>query len=303
MTIDFNGQVAIVTGAGAGLGRAYALELARRDARVVVNDVGGTRDGTGASDAAERVVEEIRAAGGTAMAHGGSVTDFPQIEDLVAQAKAAWGSVDILINNAGILRDKTFRNMTPADFEAVVNVHLIGSAFASKACWDTMCDQGHGRILFTTSSSGLFGNFGQSNYAAAKAGLVGLARTLYLEGAKHDIRVNCIAPLAATRMTEDIYPEQVLEAFRPENVVPAALYLVSRNAPSNAIIGAAAGGFHASWITMNRPVILPPDERTVEGFARHWDEIVQRENLVVPKSGPEQGDAILAALTAALPND
>jgi len=298
MTISFAGRVAIVTGAGGGLGRAYALELARRGAKVVVNDLGGARDGIGASDAAERVVEEILSAGGEAIAHGGSVSDYAQMEDMVAQAKAKWGGVHILINNAGILRDKSFLKMAPEDFEIVIKVHLIGAAFASKACWEVMREQGYGRILMTTSSSGLFGNFGQSNYAAAKAGLVGLAKTLYLEGARYDIRVNAIAPLAATRMTEDIYPEQVLEQFKPENVVPAALFLVSEEAPTNAIVGAAAGGYHASWISMNQPVILAEAERTVEGFAANWDRISRRENIVLPQSGPEQGELILAQIAS-----
>ena len=298
--INFADRVAIVTGAGGGLGKAYALELARRGAKVVVNDLGGSRNGVGVSDAAGRVAEQIKAEGGDAMAHGGSVTEYAQMEDMVAQAKERWGGVHILINNAGILRDKSFLKMDPADFELVVKVHLIGAAFATKACWEVMRDQGYGRVLMTTSSTGLFGNFGQANYGAAKAGLVGLAKTLYLEGAKYDIRVNCIAPLAATRMTQDIFPEQVLEAFRPENVVPAALYLVSEDAPTNAIVGAAAGGYHASWVTMNRPVILPEGERTLEGFAAQWTAISQRTNTFVPQSGPEQGDTILAELQKAL---
>jgi len=296
MSIRFDNRVAIITGAGGGLGRAYALELARRGAKVVVNDLGAARDGTGASDAAEQVVAEIRANGGEAMADGGSVTEYAQMEAMVARAKERWGGVHILINNAGILRDKSFLKMDPADFELVVKVHLIGSAFASKACWALMREQNYGRILMTTSSTGLFGNFGQANYAAAKAGLVGLAKTLYLEGAKYNIRVNALAPLAATRMTEDIYPEQVLKAFKPENVAPAALYLVSEGAPTNAIVGAAAGGYHASWISMNTPVILPESERDVDGFARHWEAIARRENTFVPQSGPEQGDVIMAEL-------
>lgn len=298
MTISFAQRVAIVTGAGGGLGRAYALELARRGAKVVVNDLGSARTGIGASDAAERVVEEIRSAGGEAIAHGGSVADYAQMEDMVAQAVAKWGGVHILINNAGIIRDKSFLKMAPEDFEIVIKVHLIGAAFASKACWEVMREQGYGRILMTTSSSGLFGNFGQSNYAAAKAGLVGLAKTLYLEGARYDIRVNAIAPLAATRMTEDIYPEQVLEQFKPENVVPAALFLVSEEAPTNTIIGAAAGGFHSSWISMNQPVILSEAERTVEGFAANWERISRRENILLPKSGPEQGELILSRIAS-----
>ena len=178
----------------------------------------------------------------------------------------------------------------------VVKVHLVGAAFACKACWETMRDQNYGRILMTTSSSGLFGNFGQANYAAAKAGLIGLAKTLYLEGAKYHIRVNAIAPLAATRMTEDIYPEQVLESFRPENVVPAALFLVSDHAPTNVIVGAGAGAFHSSVVTMNKPFVLPETERSVEGFAAHWPAITGNTDNFVPKSGFDQGDAILAAV-------
>src|SRR3954471_17307179 len=227
MTISFEGRVAIVTGAGGGLGRAYALELARRGAKLVVNDLGGARDGTGHSDAAAKVVAEIEAEGGTAMANGASVTDFAQVAAMVAKAKEKWGGVHILINNAGILRDKSFAKMEMADFRAVVDVHLIGSANCTKAVWETMRDQAHGRILMTASSTGLYGNFGQANYGAAKLGVLGLAKTLHLEGAKYNIRVNTIAPTAATRMTEDIFPPEMLGLFNPDNVVPAALYLVS----------------------------------------------------------------------------
>ena len=214
MTISFEGRVAIVTGAGGGLGRAYALELARRGARVVVNDLGGTRDGSGQSATAVEVAAEIEAAGGTAMADGGSVADLARMEAMVARAKEAWGGVHILINNAGILRDKTFARMDMADFRGVIDVHLIGSANCTKAVWETMREQGYGRILMTSSSTGLYGNFGQANYGAAKLGLAGLAKTLALEGAKYDIRVNTIAPTAATRMTEDIFPPELLGRFQ-----------------------------------------------------------------------------------------
>ena len=300
MSITFENRVAIVTGAGGGLGRAYALELAKRGARVVVNDLGGTRDGTGHSDAALAVVEEIRAAGGEAMSNGASVTEYDQMVEMVAKVKEAWGGVHVLINNAGVLRDKSFAKMDPADFEFVIRVHLLGSAYATKAVWDTMREQNYGRILMTASSTGLFGNFGQTNYGAAKLGLAGLTKSLYLEGAKNNIRVNTLAPVAGTRMTEDILPEQAFAMFGPENVAPAALFLVSEDAPTNAIVGAGAGGFHSAYVTMNRAVFLPVEERTVEGFAAHWPEISERVGEIVPQSGSEQSQAILAAMQKAM---
>ena len=293
MTIDFNGRVAIVTGAGGGLGRAYALELARRGARVVVNDLGGARDGSGSSDAAQLVVDEIEAAGGSAVANGASVADEEQVEALVEQAKERWGGVHILINNAGILRDKSFAKMTMEEFRAVVEVHLIGSANCSKAVWATMREQGYGRILMTTSSTGLFGNFGQANYGAAKLGLAGFAKTLHLEGAKYNIRVNSLAPTAATRMTEDIFPPEMLAAFNPDNVVPAALFLVSEHAPSNMIVGAGAGVVQASYVTLTRGYHLPEGRRTVEEVAANWNRITDRSGEIVPQSGAEQAVLIL----------
>ena len=293
MSISYEGKVAIITGAGGGLGRCYALELAKRGAKVVVNDLGGSRDGTGHSDAALEVVEEIKQAGGEAMSNGASVTEYEQMVEMVAKAKEEWGGVHILINNAGVLRDKSFAKMEPEDFEFVVKVHLFGSAYATKACWEVMREQSYGRVLMTASSSGLFGNFGQANYGAAKLGLVGLAKTLYLEGAKYNIRVNSLAPLAATRMTEDIIPEQIFPLFSPENVVPAALYLVSEDAPNNVIVGAGAGGYHSAWVTMNDPVILPDDQRDVEGFAAHWEQISDRSGDSVPVSGMEQTQRVM----------
>ncbi len=300
MSISFEGRVAIVTGAGGGLGRAYVLELARRGAKVVVNDLGAARDGTGSSDAALQVVEAIRESGGEAFADGSSVTEYEQMQALVARAKEAWGGVHILINNAGILRDKSFTKMEPADFELVVKVHLIGSANATKAVWDLMREQQYGRVLMTASSTGLFGNFGQANYGAAKLGLAGLTKTLYLEGAKYNVRVNTLAPVAATRMTADIFPEQAFALFAPENVVPAALYLVSEEAPSNAIVGAGAGAYHSAFVAMNPPVVLAQEDRTVEGFAANWARISDRSNDFVPQSGSEQSQAILSALQAAM---
>jgi NAD(P)-dependent dehydrogenase (short-subunit alcohol dehydrogenase family) len=298
VTISFEDRVAIVTGGGGGLGRAYALELARRGARVVVNDLGGARDGSGSSHAAESVAEEIRAAGGIAMANCASVTDLAQVERMVAAAKEEWGGVHILINNAGILRDKSFAKMEMADFRAVVDVHLIGSANCTHAVWATMRDQAYGRILMTGSSTGLYGNFGQANYGAAKLGVVGLARTLHLEGAKYGIKVNVIAPTAATRMTQDIFPPEMLNAFAPENVVPAALFLVSGDAPSDVILGAGGGVVQAAYLTLTPGVALPEGKRTVEEVAANWDRIVDRRGEIVPQSGAEQAMLILKTLQA-----
>ncbi len=295
MNIDFNGRIAIVAGGG-GLGRAYALELARRGARVVVNDLGGARDGSGSSDAAQRVVEEIEAAGGTAMANGASVADEAQVEALVEKAKERWGGVHILINNAGILRDKSFAKMPMEEFRVVVDIHLIGSANCTKAVWGTMREQGYGRILMTTSSTGLFGNFGQANYGAAKLGLAGFAKTLHLEGAKYNIRVNSLAPTAATRMTEDIFPPEMLAAFNPENVVPAALFLVSESAPSNMIVGAGAGVVQACYVTLTPGYKLPEGRRTVEEVAANWERIIDRGGEIVPRSGAEQAMLILKTM-------
>ena len=294
MTITFQDRVAIVTGAGGGLGRAYALALARRGAKVVVNDLGGGRDGTGHSDAAAQVVEEIRGAGGEAMADGSSVTELAQMEALVARAKEQWGGIHILINNAGILRDKSFAKMDMADFRTVVDVHLVGSANATHAVWETMREQAYGRILMTASSTGLYGNFGQANYGAAKLGLAGFAKTLALEGAKYNVRVNSIAPTAATRMTEDIFPPERLERFQPEQVAPAALFLVSEDAPTSVILGAGAGVVQAARVTLTRGAVV--GERTREAVAAQYAEIVDRTGEIVPQSGAEQAMTIMQRL-------
>ena len=289
-SIDFKGRVAIVTGAGGGLGRQHALALAARGAKVVVNDLGGARDGSGGSvSAAQAVVDEIKAAGGEAIANGASVTDFEAVQAMVQQAVDAWGRVDILVNNAGILRDKSFAKMELADFKLVVDVHLMGAVNCTKAVWALMNEQKYGRIVMTTSSSGLYGNFGQSNYGAAKLALVGLMQTLSIEGAKNDIRVNCLAPTAATRMTEDLFPKEMLEAFRPEAVVPAMLVLAAQDAPNRTILCAGAGTFEAAHITLTQGAWLGIDADTPEQLAARLPEVTQREGEVVPQSGTAQG--------------
>jgi NAD(P)-dependent dehydrogenase (short-subunit alcohol dehydrogenase family) len=288
--IDFKGRVAIVTGAGGGLGRQHALALAARGATVVVNDLGGARDGSGGSvSAAQAVVDEIKAAGGEAIANGASVTDFEAVQAMVKQAVDAWGRVDILVNNAGILRDKSFAKMELADFKLVVDVHLMGAVNCTKAVWALMNEQKYGRIVMTTSSTGLYGNFGQSNYGAAKLALVGLMQTLSIEGAKNDIRVNCLAPTAATRMTEDLFPKEMLEAFRPEAVVPAMLVLAAQDAPNRTILCAGAGTFEAAHITLTQGAWLGIAADTPEQLAARLSEVTEREGEAVPQSGAAQG--------------
>ncbi|MDQ0037436.1 NAD(P)-dependent dehydrogenase (short-subunit alcohol dehydrogenase family) [Variovorax boronicumulans] len=289
-SIDFKGRVAIVTGAGGGLGRQHALALAARGAKVVVNDLGGARDGSGGSvSAAQAVVDEIVAAGGEAIANGASVTDFEAVQAMVQQAVDAWGRVDILVNNAGILRDKSFSKMEIADFKLVVDVHLMGAVNCTKAAWALMNAQKYGRIVMTTSSSGLYGNFGQSNYGAAKLALVGLMQTLSIEGAKNDIRVNCLAPTAATRMTEDLFPKEMLEAFQPDAVVPAMLVLASQDAPNRTVLCAGAGVFEAAHITLTQGVWLGSGPDAPEQLAARLAEVTSREGEVVPQSGATQG--------------
>ncbi len=273
--LRFDGKVVIVTGAGGGLGRAHALEFARRGAKVVVNDLGGSVDGAGgSSEAANRVVEEIRAAGGEAMADGASVTDDAGIANLVKTTMAAWGRIDILIANAGILRDKSFSKMEIADFEAVLNVHLWGTVKPVKAVWEIMRAQNYGRIVVTTSSSGLYGNFGQSNYGAAKLSLVGFMNTLKIEGAKNNIHVNAISPVAATRMTENLgMPPQMLEALRPEMVTPGVIYLASEEAPTGAVLTAGAGVFALAKIYETSGVYLGADGISAEEVRDNWGKI------------------------------
>jgi len=289
MAIRFDGKVAIVTGAGGGLGREHALALAARGARVVVNDLGVARDGSGSSQSpAEAVVAEIMARGGEAMANGASVTDFEAVKAMVAEATARWGSVDILVNNAGVLRDKSFAKMEIEDFRFVVDVHLMGAVNCTKAVWDGMRERNHGRIVMTTSSSGLYGNFGQANYGAAKMALVGFMQTLAIEGAKNDIRVNCLAPTAHTRMTEDLGAALPLEALGPELVSPGLLYLVSQDAPTRCILAAGAGGFERAYVTLTQGVRIVGDDAADQVAAR-FEAISDRTGEIVPEMGAAQG--------------
>ncbi|HEY3634256.1 MAG TPA: SDR family NAD(P)-dependent oxidoreductase [Caldimonas sp.] len=291
MPIRFDGRVAIVTGAGGGLGRQHALALAARGAAVVVNDLGGMVDGNGGGtpSAANAVAAEIRAAGGKAIADGASVTDRDAVQEMVGAALQEWGRVDILVNNAGILRDRSFAKMDLADFRLVVDVHLMGAVTCTKAVWEAMRTQNYGRIVMTTSSTGLFGNFGQSNYGAAKMALVGLMQTLSLEGAKHDIRVNCLAPTAATRMTENIMPESVLRLFEAGAVTPGLLALVAEDAPTRAILCAGAGSFERAYVTLTHGVHIGTGADAAEQIVAHFDAISDRSGETVPQSGAVQG--------------
>lgn len=300
MSIEFNGRVAIVTGAGGGSGKQHALALAARGAKVLVNDLGGDVHGVGGSvSAAQAVVDEIRAAGGEALANGASVTDFEAVQAMVQQAVDAWGRVDILVNNAGILRDKSFAKMDLADFRLVMEVHVMGAVHCTKAVWPIMQAQNYGRVVMTTSSSGLYGNFGQANYGAAKMALAGLMQTLSIEGEKHGIRVNCLAPTAATRMTEGLMPEQVLKALEPHAVVPAMLVMASENAPNRTIICAGAGSFEVAHITLTQGVYLGDTPDTPERLAAAMAQVTDRQGEQVPGSGSEQGSLEVGKAMAA----
>ena len=270
MTIRFDGRVAIVTGAGGGLGRCHALGLAARGAKVVVNDLGRVGE---PSEASRKVAREIETAGGIAMANGADVANAEQVTAMVAAAEQAWGSVDILVNNAGILRDKTFAKMDLPDFELVLKVHLLGSAICAKAVWAGMRERNYGRVLFTSSASGVYGNFGQSNYGAAKAGMIGLMNVLHLEGAKNNIRVNTLLPTAATGMTEGLIPAEMAALLSPETVTPAVLFLVGEDAPSKVILGAGAGVFAVTHIEETPGLFLGKAERTPETIAARFAEI------------------------------
>ncbi len=289
MTIRYDGKVAIVTGSGQGLGRSHAIELAKRGAKVVVNDLGGSVDGSGpGSDAAQAVVAEIEAAGGEAIANGANVAKYDEVEAMVKQTMDKWGRIDILVNNAGILRDKSFTKGSLDDFKLVVDVHLMGTINCTKACWDIMRDQAYGRIVVTTSSSGLYGNFGQTNYGSAKMGVIGAMNTLVQEGGKYNIRVNALAPTAGTRMTEGLIPEKAFELLTPETVTPAVLYLVSEDSPNRTILCAGAGGYAVAKIIETDGTWLPPEQQTPEGIAAAWGDITSPEGETQPQAGFEQ---------------
>ena len=299
MTIRFDGRVAIVTGAGNGLGRAHALGLASRGAKVVVNDFGGARDGTGGSlTPADAVVQEIRKAGGEAMADGADVSNYEQVKAMVSKATEKWSSVDLLCANAGILRDKSFGKMEAADFAKVIDVHLTGTFYCCKAVWDGMRARNYGRIVLTTSSSGLYGNFGQANYGAAKSGMVGLMNVLAEEGRKQDIRVNIISPTAATRMTEELLPPQALELMKPESITPAVEYMLSENAPTRTIMGAGAGSFAVIKILESEGVNLPAAEWTPDAVAAHFDEIADMSKAKALQGAFEQTQKYVAQAAA-----
>ena len=299
MSIRYDGQVAIVTGAGNGLGKSHAIQLAARGAKVVVNDLGGSVDGSGGgSEASLAVVADIEAAGGEAMAHGANVADFEQVQDMVAKTMERWGRIDILVNNAGILRDKSFGKGSLDDFKLVLDVHLMGSVNCTKACWDIMREQNYGRIVVTTSSSGLYGNFGQTNYGAAKMGVIGMMNTLAQEGAKNNVRINALAPTAGTRMTEGLIPEKAFDLMTPETVTPAVLYLVSRDAPTRTILAAGAGAFAVSKIVETDGVYLDESEQTPEGIAGHWEAIANSEPAQL-QAGFEQTFKFLGKAAAA----
>ncbi|MGI9293540.1 MAG: SDR family NAD(P)-dependent oxidoreductase [Pseudomonadales bacterium] len=301
MSISFEGKVAIVTGAGNGLGRSHALELAARGAKVVVNDLGGARDGSGASsEAATEVVNLIEEKGGEAMAHGANVANYDEVEDMAKQAMDKWGRVDILINNAGILRDKSFAKMSLDDFKLVLDVHLMGSVNCTKAVWDIMRAQEYGRIVMTTSSSGMYGNFGQTNYGAAKMGVLGFMNTLVLEGAKYNVKVNALSPTAGTRMTEDLLPQEFLDMMTAESVTAGALLLCHDDAPTRHILCAGAGGYASTRLFETDGIFLPVEQQTPEDVLANWEGVNDISNQSALESGGKQTEKFLAKAMAHL---
>jgi len=301
MTISFEGKVAIVTGAGNGLGRSHALALAKRGAKVVVNDLGGARDGKGmSSQASQEVVKLIEEQGGEAISNGANVSNYAEVEAMVQQAMDKWGRVDILVNNAGILRDKSFTKMSLDDFQQVIDVHLMGSVNCTKAVWGIMNEQKYGRIVMTTSSSGMYGNFGQSNYGAAKMAVLGLMNTLVIEGAKNNIHVNALAPTAGTRMTEDLMPEEVANLFAPEPVTAGMLTLCDDDAPNRFILCAGAGGFSQANIYETDGSFIPQSELSAEAVRANWSDVTATDKQQVLTLGSQQGEKFFAKAMAYL---
>ena len=297
MSIRFDEKVVIVTGAGGGLGKEHAIEFAKRGAKVVVNDLGGSVDGSGASDSANAVVEHIRSNGGEAIANGASVTDLDAVKEMVDETVKKWGRIDVLVNNAGILRDKSFHKMSLDDFNLVMSVHFEGTLNCTHTIFPIMREQNYGRIIFTSSSSGVFGNFGQSNYGSAKMAMVGLMNTLKIEGQKYNIHSNSITPVAFTRMTEGLLPDDVGESLQPEFVTPAVIYLSSKDAPNGAIISAGAGVFSRIFIHETNGVSLGMgDEMTPENIAASWEDISDMKGAKALQSGPEQSIKIFEKL-------
>ncbi len=296
-TIRFDGKVAIVTGAGGGLGRCHALELARRGAKVVINDLGASMDGSGGNSAAAlSVVKEIEAMGGEAIANGSSVADATGVKKMIDDTMSKWGRIDIIIANAGILRDKSFGKMTIEDIDLVLAVHLRGSFLPIHGAWEIMKAQNYGRIVVTTSSTGLYGNFGQANYGAAKLGVVGMMNSLKIEGAKNNIRINTVCPVAATRMTQGLMSEQALDALKPDYVTPGVINLVKDDAPSGMILSAGAGAFSMARIVETRGAFVGQgDDLTAEAVAAKWAEITDTaKTLPAFQSGAEHGGNIFS---------
>ena len=302
--IRFDGRTAIVTGAGTGLGRAHALGLAARGANVVVNDLGVAKDGSiQGSDAANAVIAEIKNMGGRAIANGANVANYEQVQSMVQDAISTFGAVDILINNAGILRDKTFAKMDLDDMRLVLDVHLMGSVNCSKAVWPHMLEREYGRIVMTTSASGMYGNFGQSNYGAAKAGVVGLMNVLAQEGARKNIRVNTLAPTAATRMTEGLLAQDVMDLLQPDSITHGVLALVSEDAPNKMILGAGAGCFAEIKIIETQGVALVGDDLLAEGVMAAMDQIrnVEGAQTIPDAFGQTRKYARMAAAARGIP--
>ena len=299
MTIRYDNQVAIVTGAGAGLGRSHALALAARGAKVVVNDLAAT-DGS-MSEGSLAVVAEIEKAGGEAMVNGANVANMQQVQTMVEQAMEKWGRIDILVNNAGILRDKSFANMPIEDFQLVIDVHLMGAANCTKAVWGIMKQQNYGRIVMTTSSSGLYGNFGQANYGAAKMAVVGLMNTLCIEGQKNNIQVNCLSPTARTAMTEELIKDKrVLKLMTVESVTTGLLALVAENAPNRTILGCGAGGYARAIIKETDGIYLSPEEQTPENLLANWDALEDQSKAEELKAGWMQTNKYVAKAATSL---